>query len=56
MPSFPVHNTKMKRGWDISFLNNIKIKRNMWVSYSFKAALDYSHLIDQCIFDFMIQL
>ena len=32
----------MKRGWGISFCNYIKMKWSTWVSYSFKAALDYS--------------
>ena len=37
-------NTKMKRNWGIHFFNNINIKWSTWVSYSFKAALDYSSL------------
>ena len=41
---FPVDNTKMMRGWDIPFFNYVKIKLSMWVSCSFKTALDYSSL------------
>ena len=41
---FSVDNTKMKRGWDIPFFKYINIKWSTWVSYSFKAALDYSSL------------
>ena len=35
---------KWNRGWDILFLNFIKIKWHTWVSYSFTAALDYNLL------------
>ena len=34
----------MKRDWKIPFFNHIKIKWSTWVSYSFKAAPDYSSL------------
>ena len=34
----------MKRGWDIPFFNYIKTKQSTWVSYNFKAALNYSSL------------
>ena len=37
-------NTKIRRGWDILFLNYFKIKISMWVSYSFKAAFFYISL------------
>ena len=47
----------MKRGWNILFLNYIKIKQTILVSYNFKAALDYSLLyIDQYSFNVMILL
>ena len=36
--------TKIRRGWDILFFNYVKIKWSTWVSYSFKAAFDYSSL------------
>ena len=34
----------MKKGWVIPIFTYIKIKWSRWVSYSFKAALDYSSL------------
>ena len=37
-------NTKIRRGFDISFFNYIKIKWSTWVSYSFKVDFDCSSL------------
>ena len=47
---FSVSNTKMKRDWDISFFNYIKIKQIVWFSYSFKATFDYSAIFSTMYF------
>ena len=39
-----VDNTKMPRDWGIPFFNYINIKQSTWISYNFKAVLDYSSL------------